>query len=123
MWLLILTLALASDPNTVAEDLGLGQPTVTEVGWRAAIPGGGIAKVFTYESEAEAETQFAWQSKTAQAGHWRKSPRDASYDQMLGDGEASFLVRDGSTVVYVRDLGDRAQHWVDAILLNASTGQ
>ena len=121
MWLLILTLAFAGDPNTIAEDLGLGQPTVTEVGWRAAIPDGGIAKVFTHESVAEAETQFAWQSKTAQAGHWRKSPRDASYDQVLGDGEASFLVRDGPTVVYVRDLGDRAQYWVDSILLQSTT--
>ena len=38
MWLLLLTLALANEPNAIAEDLGLGQPTVTEVGWRAAIP-------------------------------------------------------------------------------------
>jgi len=120
MWLLLLTLALANEPNAIAEDLGLGQPTVTEVGWRAAIPGGGIAKVFLHDSEAEAQAQFAWQSKTAQSGHWRKAPRDTSYSEVRGNGEGSMLVRQGTTVVYVRDMGDQAQSWIDAILTHTA---
>lgn len=121
--LLLLGLALAAEtpelPTLAVTAIGLDAPTASghAPGWRAAIPTGGLVKVFLAQTEAEAELQFQWQERTAQAGVWPEAdPAALGVDQAKGDGTVSLLVRKGTVVVYVRDLEEHSGDWVKKIL-------
>lgn len=118
---LLLSLALASEPElptTELAALGLDTPTTstTAPGWRAALPGGGLVRVITSTDEADAIAHFEWQQRTAQAAIWPVDATELSVDQQVGDGKASLLVRQGTVVLYVRDLSDRSAEWVERLL-------
>ena len=117
--LLFLSMAFAEPPTQALVELGLDAPTVTTTapGWRAALPGGGLVRVIQAADEAEASTQFAWQQQTAQSGVWPTADlTHLGVDEAVGDGTASVLVRKGTVVLYIRDLGDDASSWAERIL-------
>ena len=116
--LLFLGLAMAAEtlPSGAATDLGYTPPTLTEHGWRAGLPDGGLVKVFTAPDLATAEQHFAWQRRTAQSGVWPDAATALDVDDVAGDGVDSLLVRKGTVVIYVRDLSQDARGQVERLL-------
>ena len=116
--LLLLGLAMAAEtlPSDAAPDLGYTPPTVTEHGWRAGLPGGGLVKVLTAPDLTTAQQHFAWQHRTAQSGVWPEAATDLDVDEVAGDGTTSLLVRKGTVVIYVRSLSQDARSEVDQLL-------
>ena len=118
--LLLLSLALASEPPTEAlEALGLDTPTTSErePGWRAALPDGGLVRAFEGATVDEADAFYDGLKKTAQTAPWPDADAPAlGVDRAVGDGRATLLIRKGVVVLYVRDLGERSSEWVTKIL-------
>lgn len=121
--LLLLSLAGPAHGGELPVDalvaLGLDAPTTSEhvEGWRAALPDGGLVKGYTAPNEERAKQHFEAQLRTAQAGVWPQAELPGlSVDQAVGDGTVSVLVRQGATVLYIRDLNDDAAGWAAKIL-------
>jgi hypothetical protein len=104
----------AGVPLDRAAALGLGTPTVSEVGagWRAPVPAGGFVAVEVFTDAVQAEAAFAHRSASSTT---LEQPSLALADQAVGDGDAYVLVRDANVLIRVRALQGGATSVVERV--------
>ncbi|MFT4621521.1 MAG: hypothetical protein ACI8PZ_000173 [Myxococcota bacterium] len=97
----------AGVPLTQLDALGLGAPTLSDVGhaWRAPLPEGGFVAVEVFADAEAAAAAFAARRVTASN---MEQPELALGDAAVGDLEGYLLVQDGNVLVRVRSLGGGA---------------